>query len=206
MKQLISLMALMLIQKNGTTTNLDIKNALRKQFDNDSSFRLTQADVHNAMNEIAKEQGLVFTLSYSVEGHEYRVWALPTVANTADPAIVDTDATVLNDDDALKSASQSLLTDAGQPNTVDNGVDNQSAPVTPAQPAYPVGFGPQLDPSLGDVTAYWTKDTKVTMQGNDKKTIQKDMLSLMKSAHPGLKYDDIRVCSTTYYNKSVAGK
>jgi hypothetical protein len=205
MKQQIALMAMLLISQNGSTTNLDIKEALRKQFDDGtgSKYRITQADVSHAMNDIAKEQGLVFTIGIAPNGAEYRIWALPTPAtlDTDTDDVTDTDTTdSTSGDDLLKTAATSLT--VGQ----DGQLSQSPAAPTTTPDSLPAGFGEQLDPALGEVTAYWSKDNKVRMQGNDKKTIVKEMLGLLKADNPGLKYDDIRVCSTAFYNKSVAGR
>lgn len=217
MKQLITLMALMLIEKNGETTNKDIKDGLRKLFNDDQNFRLTQKDVHLAMNDISKEQKLAFKLGYSSDGHEYRIWTLIPDAADATQTAADKDgydsALLLagivpsddNDDDELKKASTQLLSDT----VVDtNGslADSTKNVHQITSATVPAGFGKQLDPALGEITAYWKNDNSVYMQGNNRDAVRKEMLSHFKATTPGLKYDDIRVCSTEYYNKTVAGR
>src|SRR6185312_13474280 len=99
MKKHIFAMAFMLIERNGKASNKEIKDALHRVFENDSTFQLGQSEVSKTMDEMYQNLGLVRELNTTIPNlafYEYSIDPANTLTGQI-PTNVTTGKQLLND-------------------------------------------------------------------------------------------------------------
>lgn len=183
MKQLVLNMAQILMLRNGSTTTLEVKNALydvflgqgnpnRPHAPVDSTFQLSQNEVSGYMNELYTENNWDRVMQSSPVSHY----------SYSDPALTAVTP-------ATSSATPAATSPASSPAT--------SPATTTATPNALTA----LDAKDGAIVAYIAGQPEKRVQSATHKDARKLCFQTFNPTEIGLVYDDIRRCSVDYYNK-----
>lgn len=115
MKKHILAIAFVLIERNGKTSNKEIKDALHRVFANDPTFQLSQTEVSTCMDELYNAMGLRREINKTIPGITYFDYSIDpqfqaAYAQTTTPPNTPSVKQQLNDSSAPGSNTASIGT------------------------------------------------------------------------------------------------
>lgn len=183
MKLSIYKIAMFLMEKNGKTSNKEIKDVMHAANSDNPGFSLRQSEVSDVMNELFSEQSGAWLREYNtttipgVTFYEYSLNpSFVTVGSAQQLTTSPSDGTVVN-------VTAPLVINTNNPSSTSTQL------ITP------------LDKANGELVCYVSKDKSKYVQGNTKKDVKKACFNAFNTSVIGLTYDNLNICRVDYFNK-----